>query len=54
MPKMTKAQARKRLGEAQKKVLAVWLNRQDDLTKSDNGKMLLVIDKLDEIIKKLK
>ena len=54
MPKMTKAQARKRLGEAQKKILQVFLQRQEDLTKGDSGKMLLCVDKLEEIVKKLK
>tara|TARA_Y100000004_G_scaffold134348_1_gene151941 strand:- start:1149 stop:1313 length:165 start_codon:yes stop_codon:yes gene_type:complete len=54
MPKMTKAQARKRLGEAIRKIIVVWNSRRDELTRNDFDKLMKALNILEDIEKKLK
>tara|TARA_Y100001938_G_C8092468_1_gene435888 strand:- start:853 stop:1026 length:174 start_codon:yes stop_codon:yes gene_type:complete len=54
MPKMTKAQAKKRLKEARAKLLNVFVNFEGMFTKSDTDKMVKMLNDLNTFHNKLK
>ena len=54
MPKMTKAQARKRLSEARNKMIAVVIENPHHLTPADEKKLYTLSLELLKIINKLK
>ena len=55
MPKMTKAQARKRLSEAYDKLGRVWISRAGGhLTAGDSGKIHDAMGKIEKVIQRLR
>ena len=54
MVKMSKAVARKRLGEAIRKIIVVWNSRRDELTRNDMNKLMKSWQLIEDVEKKLK
>ncbi len=54
MPKLTRAQARKRLKEARSKLLNVFVNFEGMFTKNETDKMVKMLNDLDAFRNKLK
>ena len=55
MPKLTKAQCRRRLNEAYAKCAKVWINRgAGNLTNSDAGKLWKAMSEIERCANKLK